>query len=735
MPQSTRKRRRTVRPSAAGGALEASLDLPGDANSSTHSGSGANGNGNGNGNPNASFVASLPKIPGVPFGEIPVFLHALKAAAKFFQQTTTAMTAATTSTKQSFTVVDWETLHERDNNRDASGNGIGIGNGSANSNRNQSSMNPAGNVHDAIMNRMEAAATNANTNAEEFNADRGRQQTFVRAVSKWMEDVRFLATRSSKGQGQSQPHNKPRSQPPRSSGGGSHDTEPPPIPYSMFLYLWELQQEHKRVHVRRAALFLSGWLLLRSNQCRSFLDQETHLADWVSSVVDLVDEPTKIVLSASSSASASRTLRQRCLLQKEAMALVSHLLDKGYGKHYSKLGVAAKSLCQRCSSSVVNEVSEESWAATSGNSAAQRRNFRDLAILHGPKELSKVERLLDKAEDCFLVLVPRFVPTRMIADGNHGGNSNTNKADKTEHSGNADHHREDRTGSNGDGGSGSGSDSDESAIDWEDGNEDQENDNTEDQERQHHSAVERTMAAMEQTSGTTLFEGGALEIDFDRRTDEHEAVPKNATPAAVTAASRDSVRARRRLRAIVRKLSDTHLVRLSAWLDGLRHSDGLKAVVHRGNDNDKDNHAASLVAVSSETNALRRERIEELSAAKHDIARVVASASRLLRNEDDDNDNDNGNKNEQENQPENQANEEGKDSNPRPATISALRGISSAAAATDTAAAVAVAAVRTSAKRSFGSANRTTQKRKPRRRIEIRCSRRTPGQETTRSTT
>ena len=78
-------------------------------------------------------------------------------------------------------------------------------------------------------------------------------------------------------------------------------------------------------------------------------------------------------------------------------------------------------------------------------------------------------------------------------------------------------------------------------------------------------------------------------------------------------------KARQKLEKIVRKLSDRHLVRLSAWLDGLRNSDNLRI----------ESASPSLVSLSPGNKDLRLELISSLSGLRQDASRVISSTSRL----------------------------------------------------------------------------------------------------------
>ena len=554
---------------------------------------------NNNDHASAFAVANLPKIPGVPIEHIPPFLHILRVTSKFFQ---------TERTKQPFTIVDWEMLYTNNkscihdlNPRDES---------VANKNNNVPKT-----VHDSIMDRMKASASTAPENDnDEF------QKKFVEAVKNWMNDVEILAKRRKK-------------QPPVDGALATTTTTTPglgnmqqllekenvyqSIPYAMFLYLWEMQQQHKRATVRRSALFLSGLLLLRSKDCRFYLDQETHLADWVSNIGVKMDGSTTRSTSSTSTSdrdssearkNSNRKMVQHAFLQKEAIALVSHLVDKGYGRMYAKLAVAAKSLRHRCTttSSLLDETLD---SVTTPPGMANWRKLRDFALRHGPKEIQKVRKLLDRADECLEILVPRIDGVRRPSPSTKTMPVNgPSVSGKIQSNANID---------------GDEDSSDEDDIDWEDGNEIEENGATSANKKQnvHLSAVEITMIAMEKT-GSTLFSGGALEIDFDRRVEDDECGNNDGVVSGSSnnnLSSNANQAARGKLETIVQKLSNRHLVRLSAWLDGLRNSDNLVVLVE----------SASLVSLTPSNNDLRLELIDRLSVLRQDVSTVVSSASRL----------------------------------------------------------------------------------------------------------
>lgn len=312
----------------------------------------------------------------------------------------------------------------------------------------------------------------------------------------------------------------------------------------------------------------------------------------------------------SSRTNSHRNIIQLSLLQNEAITLMTHLVDKGFGRMYVKLAVALKSLRHRCIPNVL-DTSDFSIPTTTLPGMANWRRLRDFALLHGRDEIRKVRKLLDRADECLEILVPRIEGVRhpshsaswekqSVSGKRQGQELLHNKTDLNHHCDSSNINSNEDS-----------SESDESDIDWEDGDEIEKNDSKSAARTQnlHLSAVEKTMAAMEKTVGNTLFSGGRLEIDFNRRVDE----------GCVNIGDNSiSSNARRNLEKIVQKLSNRYLVRLSAWLDGLRNSDNLVW-----------SESSSLVSLPPANDKLRLELIDSLSALKQDASTAIASASRL----------------------------------------------------------------------------------------------------------
>jgi hypothetical protein len=348
-------------------------------------------------------------IPGIPTQVVPVFVHALKVSNKFFQHATVA--------KKPFSENGDNTDEER--------------------------IDPvsATSIVEGLMNRVEAS-TASNEDRKEQEERLHRMQD---AIEAWLESVKRFVRNDKRKSEDDEPGSKRQS-----------------VPFSCFLYLWDMQQTHTRVAARRAALHLSELLLQKSRDCRFHLEQDTNLVKWV----------TNIVAEGTTWKNPEQAAKQLPLLQQESQMLLNYLIEEGYGNLYPKIGVAQQRLRQLCPNL-------DTPSSGTSNMIDWRR-LRDIALQFGEKEIQYIERLVARAHTCLDSLVPRLGQTK--------------EADTV-----------------GD------DEEDEDDIDWEDGGDfDDGYSNTLDGES-HFAAVERTLAAMESTGAVR---GGELDIDFAKPSDE-----------------------------------------------------------------------------------------------------------------------------------------------------------------------------------------------------------------------
>ena len=214
-----------------------------------------------------------------------------------------------------------------------------------------------------------------------------------------------------------------------------------------------------------------------------------------------------------------------------------------------------------------------------------------------------------------------------------------------------------------------GDDDDDGAIDWEEGEPNSNSRTTDDstthtaastvshhqKTQQHLSAVERTIATM-QATGTRE----ELEVDFDagrrkrpRRSndggdnlddcddndhdddDDDDNVHEEYNNETMTTTVRTK-QAEAKVQRIIQKLATRHLLRLSAWLDGLRNSDGL-VLLPRDTSTDTTTttitnaSSSSLVALSAQQQEHRLFLIQKFAGLKDEMTRLMASVASHLQ--------------------------------------------------------------------------------------------------------
>jgi hypothetical protein len=464
-----------------------------------------------------------PEIPGVPMDVIPGLVNASRSATKFFHR---AKEIYSIDKNEQGPVPTTITTHS---------------------------------LVDSLMNRVEAATEEqARKEAKEHDE---RRQRMKDAAQAWLEQVQRFA-RTSRTTLTSEASSEMKS-----NEAEQREIIKMSVPYACFLYLWELQQEHNRVAVRRAALYLSGLLLQKSRDCRHHLEQDSNLSTWISSIVGDKGFQWKHPETAA---------QQLPLLQREAILLLEYLVGQGYAKLYPKIGVASQRLRQRCPNHLLLQVSTTDALSMSMSSMSDWRRLRDIALQHGAQEIRRVEQWIERSHACLEILVPRVGQEEAPSVPESTGGRDTEEND----------------------------DDDEEDIDWEDG------DDFEDgtgfmtaYSMEHLSAVERTLAAMESSGG---LQGGGLEVDLGKSGDEDK---ETKAP--------DHIQTLAKFQKSVTVLARRHMPRISLWLEGLTHADNL--VVKE----------SCLVSLPSETAVLRSHIVERLSELKRTISSILSSATRL----------------------------------------------------------------------------------------------------------
>jgi len=478
-------------------------------------------------------------------------------------------------------------------------------------------------IHDQLMNRVQNAADTARNTKEKAQCKRLEKQKM--AIEVWIDSVKQFAyqTAASSNERQITPEQQQRTpQYNNDQQQQQNRKERPSVPYACFLYLWDLQQETPtKLHVRRAALYLSYLLLQKSKDCRFHLQMESNLADWI---VQMTTVPPKQKREQQESISLALLL-----LQHEALRLLEQLQEQGYGSLYPKIAVAATRLRQQCLPLVTSSKSDgeddllsENHPTLNGNdknvttiqsnSTVLHRNMvdwriiRDLALKYGSKELGRLQKIIAKSHESLEILVPRMGqelyeqdkeeeaqdPHTIEPPNNAAASSVTNDNNEEE-------------------------DENDEDIDWEDGDEELEEKEQELMANHHHPvhhllAVDRTLAAMQSAAGG--LRGGELEIDMRKTEKEEEAIGK----AKDSLEARRKVEAKAKLTRLVKILREKHLPRLTLWLDGLVNADNL---VKKSN--------AALILLPASSIQQRQMLIRELTASKKSVSSILSSAVRL----------------------------------------------------------------------------------------------------------
>ena len=547
---------------------------------------------------------NLPQISGVPAEHVPYFVQALKSCSKYFQKCT-------------------QTIYTMKNHEQYKQGGSGSTNAGGNS---SSSSLVSNNVHDFVMDRVAVAVARSeqeqltggtlpSQSLESILAE--RQRSMEMSISRWIESLKRYAPRKEKRvdvtsddggreqQQQQQQHNSEGSIQRAFSNVNTDDT-PRSVPFSMFLYLWEMTTTHERVAVQRSALLLCSMMLQKSRDCRFHLEQDTVLMEWINGII-----ARKTRWKNPESARI-----QLPLLQREAYYMLSRLISDGHADRYPKIAVAAARLRHQCP----NSTKALDGMSAQNNNMTEYRRLRDVALLYGEKELGALRKLFVRSNQYLETLVPRLTTTAKTSTSNNNGNDNIKDG-----LGMKDHdiHPSDNE-----------NDDDEESIDWEDGDDFEDDysigNNTKNIDSQqkdmedrilHVSAVDRTIATMQ----STLHNRQEIEIDFSKSRNESNdsSIPDAEREATSNNDDNDVQRqrkniAKQKLRTCVQKLSNVHLPRLTAWLDGLRNSDNLTI-----------EKSGSLVLLSSENIGKKVEYIDLFSDFKQEVSRILAASSRL----------------------------------------------------------------------------------------------------------
>ena len=498
-------------------------------------------------------------------------------------------------------------------------------------------MNSPDGVLDGVLSRV-GAASRLNPSLERQRVKQEERMDKMRvAQDDWMKALmRYRPPSSSSPSSPSSVSvsvRGPNHSSPSTSTTGFHERSVS-VPTACLLFLWGFQ-DHGKVSVRRASLYLCGQVLYRFEECRErWVSDRKLLLDWIEHVSSSSSSSSLSRQSSPSSSDGSDVV----VWQKEALYWVD-LLCVSF-PWIIPLKVGLRMMQQRCPAGIQIDsdtrpgvydggVDDVDMAGRGGNvgldgrSMISWRQLRDVGIRYGDRECRVVERLVDRADRAMLVLMPRIgddVDDDDIDEGRSNG-----KSDAASHTGNDD------------------DDDDDDDIDWEEGDED-------DAADAHVDAVERTLSVMASTGALC---GGQMSVRLEGKEEEGEGCHLGdhmqdgqrfgeghggQTPSFIDGSSQGAslanderaTKARRRLEKAVSSLVMKHLPRLSAWVSGLMNADSLRSNHHQQQEkHTQSSLSTSLVSMSIEESRAHSRMLERLVDLKALVAKTITAAAKL----------------------------------------------------------------------------------------------------------
>mmetsp|Transcript_22533 Transcript_22533/g.48801 ORF Transcript_22533/g.48801 Transcript_22533/m.48801 type:complete len:580 (-) Transcript_22533:217-1956(-) len=440
----------------------------------------------------------------------------------------------------------------------------------------------------------------------------------------------------------------------------NNSTSNAPTPTHCLEFLLEiLSNGSNSFHLRRSGLALARGVLERSSDARTFLASGQCLLDFVSVVEGVDNDHVEEDGNNGDTSNTSPQMSPKSMFQLEALDLIHNLALK-FGKFYTQFTVASRLLGDvSVNFSMNNSIGTSNNDNTQNGEGRSRhsrrinmrilRKERDIALECGPKACHSLERMIERADDYFRVLVPRFggfnaesliehetskynIASSMPASESNGLDPIDTTANDVDH----------------------GEDDDDDSIDWEEGDIDlSDNDNhientnptstdfhdgiTSDNPSSidHQAAVAHTLDIMGRSGAlldgelaVQIIGGKSMEVESSAI---HSAVETPADLATTTGKAAD-LNAEARLQNIVKKVSTRRLPRLNQWIHALSHADGMeeRAVVEPAAVGVPGIEGpVSLVLLSEEKRALRGQLLQRMMKVRAEINGVLKSAAVL----------------------------------------------------------------------------------------------------------
>ncbi|KAL3805834.1 hypothetical protein HJC23_007795 [Cyclotella cryptica] len=409
-----------------------------------------------------------------------------------------------------------------------------------------------------------------------------------------------------------------------------------------------LSNDENSFHLRRASLSLLKEILERSSDARAHLSNGSLLMDYIAMIqrVNAVQQEE----APSSNVNGGFVVMSRNVFQHEALEIIQFLAER-FGKFYPKFLVALRIMGEIS----IGAISSSSLSSSTANNGTRQnvkalRIERDEALKVGCKACQVMEGMVERAEEYFRILVPRF--GGFMDQSRLGDADSVMKVQAVQQLDNVNRSESDAIDQglnevdpgNEVGGAIEDNDDDGDSIDWEEGDtnfsdphdkDDKDNANSPNDNpsnlsltaetttpisaidhAQHDTAVTETLAIMEKSGA--LHEGG---LTVQLGSSAHNLLGSNANNQVV----------HEKLKKLVEHLSSRKLPRLHRWINALSHADGMeeRSVADSASGLGGTIGPVSLVLLSEEKRALRGSLLKRMMKVRSEIEMALQSAHTL----------------------------------------------------------------------------------------------------------
>ena len=437
-----------------------------------------------------------------------------------------------------------------------------------------------------------------------------------------------------------------------SSRRGDTKSTPADAPVRCVEFLLEiLSDASNSFHLRRSALGSTRQILVRSSAARAYFACGRRLLNFARMVEGGDNDQVENDSSDGGSYRGSLGLSPKSLFRLEAMELVHDMASK-FGEFYTRFCVASRLLGDSSITSMhhitrdaANSSSDaEVVGSTQRDNVRILRSERDTALECGPRACQCLERMVERADYFFRLLVPGFGGFNVESIQKRNEHTNGSADAKTPKNSAVTYDSKLTPSTDGvalnnnkDGGIRHDEDDDGSSIDWEEGDIELSDNDTfnagsnlpftdiygdhsidDDSSMNHQVAVTQTLEVMKR-SGALLEGTIAIQVTGDKSIEIGPIETQDQTPV-------EEVASLIKLQNLVDKFS-RRLPRLNRWICALGHADGMeeRTIV----DPITARPLVSLMLLSEENRALRTKLLQRFMKVRGEIEGVLRSSSKL----------------------------------------------------------------------------------------------------------